>query len=67
MPEGFVARNQLELRSDAIPNWDNPGEPLWTIELKKLDPEINKLFDLNYLLQNSQPVPNPQPEPISYV
>lgn len=67
IPEGFALRNQLEFRSDAMPNKENPGEPLWTIERKKLDPDINKLFALNYLLQNSQPEPNPQSEPISYV
>ena len=51
-------RNQLFLTE-----WpDKSGAPLYGITRKELDPDIGKLFDLHYLLKNSQLEP-----PISYV
>ena len=59
-PQGFAMRNQLFL-TKAVPNKHEYGAPLYSIEREKLDRKISKLFDLDYLLRNSQP------EPISYV
>ena len=56
-PEGFAMRNQLFL-TELL---DKSGAPLYGITRKALDPNIGKLFDLNYLLRNSQL------ESISYV
>lgn len=59
-PEGFALRNQLFLTTE-VPNKHEFGAPLYGIKRKALDPNIRKLFDLNYLLRNSQL------ESISYV
>ena len=58
-PEGFAMRNQLFLTCEVL---DKSGAPLYGITRKELDPNIDQLFDLNYLLKNSQLEP-----PISYV
>lgn len=61
-PEGFAMRKDLFLTE-----WrDEVGAPLYGIMRAELDPNIGKLFDLNYLLKNSQLEPT-QLEPISYV
>ena len=52
-PEGFAMRNQLSLTCEVL---DKSGAPLYGITRKELDPNIGKLFDLNYLLKNSQPI-----------
>ena len=56
-PEGFALRDQLFLTEFL----DKSGAPLYGIKRKELDPDIDRLFDLNYLLRNLQH------EPISYV
>ena len=58
-PEGFAMRNQLSLTYEVL---DKFGAPLYGIEREALDRDIDKLFDLNYLLKNSQ-----LELPISYV
>ena len=49
-PEGFAMRNHLFL-TELL---DKSGARLYGITRKKLDRNIGKLFDLNYLFQNSQ-------------
>lgn len=45
-------RNQLSpIPTDEMTHHDNPNELLYSIKRKDLDPDINKLLDLNYLLK----------------
>ena len=50
-PEGFALRGQLFLTQPP----HKPDVGIYGIKREALDPNIDKLFDLNYLFKNSQP------------